>query len=396
MKKNLLLTLFLSFSLILLSPAAAFARVITVERGVVEIGADEVIDDDLFAAGETIQIDGTVNGDVYTAGETVRVNGTINGDLHAAGGTVYVSGNITQDVYLGAGNVNVTGAVIGDSLLIGAGNVSIDEATTIGGSLLSGAGNLTVFSPIKRNFFAGAGTIDLNSKVEGEARLGAGSITLGPDTVISKDLHYALSEDKEDLNISKSASVGGTINRAEHDFGNRAEMERARNQMASAANSAKLVGTIISLLGALIVGYLLLRFFPNLLAGSAQQVSTSFGKSLLVGFLITLVALPALIVLAITGIGLPLAGILFLLLLIGIYLAKFAVGLSVGQWLSLKLGWQKATPLGILALGLSAFYLIKLIPVVGFFTSLIVLWVGLGALTLQLFSIPTIKKASGR
>jgi hypothetical protein len=43
---------------------------------------------------------------------------------------------------------------------------------------------------------------------------------------------------------------------------------------------------------------------------------------------------------------------------------------------------------GTLAFGLLVFYFFKQIPVIGFFTVLVVLWTGLGALTLRIFTKP--------
>jgi hypothetical protein len=385
--KTIFLWLLVSLTgLSLIFPNNTSAKVVTMEKGAVEITRDEVIDDDLFVGAEMVQIDGTVNGDVYAGGETVRVNGTINGDLHVGAGNVYLSGTVEQDVYLGAGNVTITGAAIGDSLLIGAGNVNIDSNTTIGGSLLSGSGNLTVFAPIARNFFAGSGTVDLNSRVGGEARLGAGSINLGPEASVGKDLYYTMGEDDQDIQTSKTASVAGTVQRVNHSFGNKEEMERAKRAAGSAMDGVKIAGSLISFLGALLVGYLGLRFLPNLFAGSAQNVTTNFGKSVLIGFLTTIAALPVLGLLAVTGVGLPLAGILLALLLLAIYIAKFAVGLSFGQWISTKMAWNKMSPMGILALGLVAIYLLKALPILGFLVSLTVLWSGLGALMLYAYS----------
>ena len=42
---------------------------------------NEIVDDNLFAAGETTSIDGIVNGDLYAAGRLVTVTGHVKGDL---------------------------------------------------------------------------------------------------------------------------------------------------------------------------------------------------------------------------------------------------------------------------------------------------------------------------
>src|ERR1700674_5925783 len=53
----------------------------------------------------------TVNDDIYAGGGTISIQGTVNGSVFAGGGTITVSGNVTRDLILGGGNINVTGHV---------------------------------------------------------------------------------------------------------------------------------------------------------------------------------------------------------------------------------------------------------------------------------------------
>jgi hypothetical protein len=65
----------------------------------VTVPADEVIDGDLYATGETVTIDGTVRGDVVASGREVRVNGSIEGDLMACGQAVVRGGPHPSDSF---------------------------------------------------------------------------------------------------------------------------------------------------------------------------------------------------------------------------------------------------------------------------------------------------------
>jgi cytoskeletal protein CcmA (bactofilin family) len=371
------------FAFLFLSVPPVPAKVISLERGIATVSRGEVINDDLFIAAETVEIYGTVNGDVYAGAGTVRIDGIINGSVHAGGGMVYLGGKVSQSAYIGAGNVSLNSAVIGDSLLVGAGTVNIDTKSSIGGSLLAGTGTISVYSPVKRNVFIGGGNVDIDSAVGGEVRVGAGNISLGPDTRIAKDLYYAMGDNTAQLNISGSATVGGTINQVENKFAAKKDLELAKSALPKALATFRLVANIISLAGALIIGFLCLKLFNKPFSGSASRVINSFFASLGVGFLICVVALPALVILALTGVGAPLAGLLFLILLINIYLAKIVAGLAVGNWLAAKFSWKNASVYAVFAAGLVAVYLFKMIPFFGFFVSLVVLWTGLGALALH-------------
>jgi len=71
-------------------PASAFAA--EVHSGdTVLVPAGETINDDVYAFGNNVIIQGTVNGDVIAAGSTVTINGHVTGNVMAAGNTVTVS-----------------------------------------------------------------------------------------------------------------------------------------------------------------------------------------------------------------------------------------------------------------------------------------------------------------
>ena len=70
------------------------------DDGIIEAGV--VIDDDLFIASDTVEINGEINGDVFAGGTVVIVNGTINGSLAVGAQSIQVNGIITGSVYAGS------------------------------------------------------------------------------------------------------------------------------------------------------------------------------------------------------------------------------------------------------------------------------------------------------
>src|ERR687896_859613 len=106
----------------------------------VTIGADEVVEDDLYVAAQTVTVEGTVQGDLVAAGGTVRVNGgTVEGDLISAGQTVIVNGTVEDDVRI-AGQALLVGedAQIEDDLIAAALSLETEPGSTVGGELLYG------------------------------------------------------------------------------------------------------------------------------------------------------------------------------------------------------------------------------------------------------------------
>lgn len=352
------------------------AKVIVQEKGTVDIAKDEVINDDLFVGAETVNIEGTVNGDVFVGAGSVKESGVVNGNLHIGGGNVTIGGRVLGNLYIGGGSVNLQSAKVGGSVISGSGILNIDAESSIGGSLISGCGTVNNQAPVGRNVFIGAGTIFLNSKVGGEVKVGGGKIDIGPRTNIVKDLSYVI-EKADNFNLSPEATVGGEIRKTEQGT---ISNKKIKENIVKTSASVKIVWTIFSFLGALIVGFILIKLLPKPVLKISEQVKSSFFQNLGVGLLILVLAFPVLILVAVTGVGLPLSGIAFAFLMTNLYFSKLAVGTGVGLIMSEKLGWKKMSLYGKFAVGLLVTYLAMKVPLIGWFLSLLVTFTGLGAL----------------
>lgn len=350
-------------ALFIFSPAVE-AKVLSKEEGTIRVEKNEVIEDDLFIAAQVIEIDGTVNGDVFLGAQTVSVTGNINGNLHVGTNMLTLSGAIKGNVYAGAQNILVTGAKIGGSLLAGAATVDIDRDSTIGGSVLAGASVLSLDTQIKRSVYAGVG-----------------NLAIGENSIIGKDLYYASDNDKIKINISEKAKIGA-VHRSQI---NTPQVDAAKMKAPAAMNTFKKVGAVISFAGALIVGFLYYKLFGKHLTRTGEIVTGSLWKSMGIGFLTMISFIPGFFILLITVVGAPVAMLALLVLLIFIYLAKIVVGLALGNWISGKFNW-KTSKYGAFVLGLLSIFILRAIPVIGFLSGLLVLWVGLGALIQSVFA----------
>lgn len=371
MRKFLTSFLIFMFTFFVFAATKVSAKVISDQKGTVSVGKTEIINDDLFIGAQTVEIDGTVNGDVFIGAQTVKVAGVINGNLHVGANTLDLSGTVKGNVYSGDQNVLVSGSTIGGSLLVGAATVSIDKDTSIGGSILAGAGALSIDSQVKRSVYAGTG-----------------SLTVGSDATIGKDLYYAEGGSQGKANISPDAKIAGNIYKSEIKTATgSANVGAVKKQIPGALGALKFGTMIFSLIGALIVSFIYLKIFGKSFIESSKLVSESFWKSLGVGFLVSIAFIPGLIILLITVVGIPVAGLAFLVLLLYFYLAKIVVSLPLGNWISGKLKW-KMSVYDASAFGLLTIYILRAIPVIGFLVGLVVFWAGLGALTLRMFERP--------
>ena len=321
------------------------AKIIAEENRPVMVAKTEVVDDDLFIGAQTVEMAGTVNGDLFIGAQSVTISGVVKGS-----------------VYVGAQNITVKSAIINGSLFVGAATVSLDSDSQINGSVYVGAGTLSVDSQIKRSLYAGTG-----------------NLMIGGNTLIGKDLYYAVGNEQGGASISPQAKISGNIYKSEVDTS-------TPQQTAKASYSGvKLMAGLLSLAGSLVVAFFYLKFFGDHFTQVSKLLTTSFWKSLGVGFLVTIAAVPGFILLLVTVVGIPLAGVSFLVFLLFAYLAKIVVSQPLGEWISKKLNW-KISFYGASAFGLLTMYIIGVIPFFGPLVGLVIFWVGLGALTLQTLS----------
>ena len=257
MFKKLLAILSTSLVAFIVSFQPAQAIVRTEHQGALDIPADELIDDDLYLAGEIVNVDGTVNGDLYVAGGTVNIRGTINGDVIVAGGTVTVAdATIEQDLRSAGGSVIVSNTSIGDSLTAFGGTISI-----IGGNIDGGVnfltGNQLVNSIVGRGILGAGGSVTIDSQIGKDVLVGVGSLSMGSTSTVGGDLTYY---SEQPAQISNSAKIDGRTNYHQtykHDSANRKE---ARKKALATSFGFK----IWAYLATLFSGIILLKFFPQI------------------------------------------------------------------------------------------------------------------------------------
>lgn len=340
---------------------------------VVILPQGETVDHDYFAAGETVEIHGTVNGDVYAAGGQVIITGTVNGDVLAAGGTVTLSGTVSQDARLAGGQITISGSV-GRNLTVASGNVEVLESARLGGSVVAGAGNLRIGTDVPRGITAGVGRLAISSNVTGDVETAVGELYLAPGANIRGNLNY-LSEN--DARIEQGASVSGQIQKRLPPEYLRTSPDEARREAAKAYAGAKGFSTIMGFLTTLVIGLLLLRFVPNFLARSVDNLRDQPWTALGIGFL-ALVVTPVLFIALLIGIiTIPLAFILLFAYFITLYLSSIPVSIWLGETILARVN-RPASIYWTFALGLLALSLITLLPFFGWLAKLLTVLFGLG------------------
>lgn len=302
-------------------------------------------------AGGTVIVEaGETTGDLQAVGGSVLVRGTVDGNLSAFAGNVRIVGTVTGAVRGASGNIEVTGTIEGD-LEAGGGHVQIDEDGTVGGDVR-----------------AGAASVDIAGTVAGDVRVGAESIRLSPTARVGGTLEYDGRLDRQ-----AGAEVVGSV---------------AENPDLSVGGPvpqvADVVFSVYFVLVNLVVGAILLLVFPRFSRGLVDRTVERPGVTGVVG-LGTLVATPvALVLVAITIIGIPVALTGFVGYGLAIWLGAIYGRYLVGAWLcslaDLDNRWL-ALLVGVFVVAAAV-----RVPAVGGLADLAALVWGLGALALGLYT----------
>lgn len=349
-------------------------------KEVVTLEEDEVINRDFFAAGDTVEIFGTVNGDVYVAGGVVTVRGVINGDLLVAGGTLNLAGEVMGDIRAAGGNVTINSIVDGNVTVFG-GNVEITDNAIITGSLVGGGGNVYVSGPVGKDITFGAGTLTLSSLVGGDIESGVGELKVTSQANLNGNLYYY---SDEEATVSDSATISGVIER--NDPAKRLAVEVNENEIKRGAKGflegVTTTGKMISFTSLLLIGLLILKLFPNYSMNTVAKLKEKTWKSLGIGTLALFVTPIAAFFAMITIIGFPVGLITLLIYFVYLYMSRIFLMLWAGQFLMDKVS-KKKNIYGAFLLGLIAYSVVTLIPVVGGFVKFFTLTFSLGAMVLN-------------
>ncbi len=330
--------------------------------------------DDAYVAGGNVSIESDVNGDLFVVGGNVTINGNISEDLVVAGGIVNVFGNVGDDLRILGGQITVLGNV-GDDLILGGGKVEIGKNAVINGSLISGAGFITLSGEVKEDMKGGVGILYLSGKVLKNVTLTVEEqLSVAETAYIGGDLSYsALSEMEIPANVVKGKTEFNQFK---------------KGNVLSELTYAFFLYKLISYVSILLIALLFVLIAPRMLIKIGQVTKEKLLKSFGVGILTLLGIVVLSIILMITIIGIPLALISLASLLIIFYVSKVVIAIFITSYFfnySKMTKHVKAKVFGGVALGLLIYYVVSIIPFLGFIISLILCAVAVGGLVLTKF-----------
>jgi cytoskeletal protein CcmA (bactofilin family) len=379
--KHLFFALLITSLLSLILAVPAYAVTFRAGQSNITISKDQTIKDDLYASGQSVDIEGTVDGDVLAAAGTVTVDGTISGDLAAAGGTILLNGEVKDDVRIGGGTVYVNGKVGGD-ILVGGGQVILSSDSEIGEDALFGSGTLKAGGSIRRNLWVGAGSTELNGTVGGNAKINADTINLGSNAEIGGDLTYT-SENK--AGIDSGAQIEGETT---HKLPPKQTRRRAQPLAGVTGVFFYLLFALISFAATLATAFVFIALLPRAAAETSRVLTEQVWPSVGVGFLVLFIVPIAAIIVMITLIGIHIGIIAFGLYFLFIYLSQIVFSIFLGEKILTAMTKKEHASHYLSALiGLLILAVVGIIPILGWLVKFIVMLFGLGALTLASFGM---------
>jgi len=272
------------------SPAAAA----DIRQGDVTIGTTETIDDDLYVFGTNIAINGTIKGDLVAAGSNITIDGAVTGDVIAAGSSVVIRGQVGGSVRAAGSSIVVDGKITND-LLVGGNELTILSNGRVGRDAIVGSANTTVSGQIGRELQVASANARIDGGVGGNVRASVDRLQLTDRATVGGSLTY---QSKNEAQIANTSSVKGSIERRVPDNG--------RAPLVTGP-AALVLEWLKGLIGLLILGILVVFFFPGFSRRAGEALVHSPWLTLAIGALVL--------------IGLPILSILF-----------FAVGALIGGW----------------------------------------------------------------
>ena len=337
----------------------------------VTVGANETVDDNLFAAGNTVRVEGVVNGDLLAFGQTVEVRGTVKGDLVTFGKRTVVSGTVEGRIFDFSQSLDLDGQ-LGHSIYGWAQSLRVGSRGHVGDGIVAGAGDVTMEGDVKRSVTIFTGNAEVNSSIGRDLTLYGGGLTLTDSARVGGNLSARVRQLK-DVHIAEGATIAG-----------KRDIQVQARGVSRFMRPRFYLHQALWLAAALLVGWLGVVLFPGFFEACTQAVGAGW-RSLGLGIGVLAGVPVAIIVIAITLVGLPVSIMVLALYLAAIYLAKIWVGAFLGRLLLKPTARTKGEWMLSLLVGLAILTVVGFIPYLGGLVHFGMVCLGLGAFSWQLY-----------
>lgn len=184
------------------------AQKITVAEG-------QTVNDDLYAAGNVVTINGLVTGDLVAVGQRIVINGIVNGDVMGLAQTVIINGHVGSGVRVACQAVRVGkhGNIEGDMLSADY-SLEMQPGSHVGGDLFSAGYKGLIWGDIGGKVKAAYTALQLEGTVRRDMEVWAGDTqdqSGPPPSAFMPESTIAMPSVPIGLTLGKDARVGGKL-----------------------------------------------------------------------------------------------------------------------------------------------------------------------------------------
>jgi len=318
--------------------------------------------EDVIASGSTPTVMDSVPGDAILAGGDASFGGVTGGDYLGAGGKQAITGRIHGSLRAVAGQIHVAAAVDRNTTMV-AGFVELDSAAIIARNAYIVGGTIQVNGTVQEGILAYGGAITLDGVVGRDVEVAGGTLRVGPHARIAGNLRYRMPAGK--VHIDPAARITGTVT-------------------ALPVSNTGALWHVLWILGFLLVGAVVVALFPRFMAEAAEILPDHPVRAALIGLGWGILVPIAIVIAAITVVGLPLAFLTAAVYVVVVCVASVPFAVWLGRLLlgARARGGLEGTLVNFIVGGFFLF-VAGIIPVVGGWVSLIAGVLGLGTILLE-------------
>lgn len=288
--------------------ALALFALWTADAGAADFSAGDEVevsgahDDMVMAAGGRVRVNAQVRDDLFIAGGKITVTDTEADHLITAGGRLSLTGISVRDVIAAGGNLTLGAVRVADDVVISGGRVEIDTRSEVSGSTVVAGGEVELAGTFVGDVTAAGGTVRLDGHIGGNADLSARRLVIGPAAQIYGDLVHRAKK----VEISPQARITGTVTARPYE-----------DRLTRRDLFYRLIGVgVLAALAFIAGGIVLSAVLAGVLPGFMEATNATLRAR----------ALPSLGTGVLWAVGAPLAVAIFMVLVIGIPLGLFLLG----------------------------------------------------------------------
>jgi len=289
-----------------------------------QVTASEVIGESMLLTGELVHVDGVVEGNLIVSAKRLTIGGTVKGSVYALSRDVEITGTIEGNLHGLIEHTRIDGDVRGDVFEVGE-SVTLAPGGVVGRDLSMLAEDGIVGGRVGRDVFFGGEKLELRSEVGRHVQSPwAEGVALRDGARIGGDVNLGL-RSEEQLERAPGAEVAGEVDVSPLDG-----MKEHYLDMYRDPGFWLLHG--IMMVAAFVFGLLLRLLVPVIFEGELTT-SPEFFRSLGYGLAVIVVTPLAIVALALTVVGIPVAVLTLFTYIVLFYSAEIVASAWIGRLL---------------------------------------------------------------